>query len=549
MSLRLVPLGGLGEIGMNAMVVEAGGRRLLVDCGLLFPRMDKGRGFDVYVPDLSYLRERIGALDAVVLTHGHEDHVGALPILLREFKVPVFGGPFALRQLKGRLLEHQIEADLRVFTAGTRFSAGPFEVEGIHVNHSIPDAMGLAIRGDFGTVVHTGDFKIDPDPFEGKPTDLPAFARAAGATVLLSDSTNAERAGTTASENDVRRTLRTLVQQARGRVVVTMFASHVVRMQQLVEICAEANRKLVVAGRGMIENLRAGQELGHIKGAGAVIVDAEHLDQLREEETVIAMTGAQGEPRSALWRMTFDPEFRMKVRPGDTVVFCARPIPGNELGIQELVNGLWERGATVVTQENFDGDGVIHASGHASRDEQLQMLQTVNPATFIPIHGEARQLARHVRLARERHPAAQVVLARDGDIIDFPEPGGAQIVGKAKVGKIAQVSRGGGVVTPETIALRGTLSEGGAVVVVLVVERATGLLLRSPELTAIGVTDPGGNALNRAREWIRDELAGLSDYARREPEELKNAAMRAVVRSFRRDGERRPVVQPVVVEI
>ena len=549
MGLRLVPLGGLGEIGMNAMVLEFAGRRLLIDCGLMFPRMERGRGFDIYVPDLSYLRASLGALDGIFVTHGHEDHLGALPLLLREVKVPVYGGPFALRLLQNRLNELQVEAELRPLRAGGRASAGPFEVEAIHVNHSVPDALGLAIRGEFGCVAHTGDFKIDPTPFEGRPTDLAAFARCQGATALLSDSTNAERAGTTTSEEEVRRTLRDLVLGATGRVLITQFASHVIRLQQLIEICAETGRKLVPMGRGMVENLRIGQELGLLHGASAVAVDADQLDRLPEHEVLIVTTGAQGENRSALWRMTFDPDWRQKIRAGDLVIFSARAIPGNEVGIHELINGLWERGATVVTEETHEGEGHVHASGHASRDEQRQLMEAVRPATFVPIHGEARQLARHVHLAREALPDSQCLLARDGDIIEFVAPGSAQVVGQAPVGRIAQASRGGGAVSRETIAARGMLSEGGVVSVLLLIDRASGMLLRSPELYAMAVSDPDGLALARAREEVRDELAALSEYARRDPQQLRDAAVRAVGRSFRREGERRPAVQPILVEM
>jgi len=549
MSLRLVPLGGLGEIGMNAMVLEASGRRLLIDCGLMFPRLERGRGIDIYVPELAYLRAALGTLDGVLVTHGHEDHFGALPILLRETKVPVYGGPFALRLLQNRLNELKVEADLRPIRAGGRASLGPFEVEAIHVNHSVPDALGLAVRGEFGCVVHTGDFKVDPTPFEGRPTDLAAFARCQGATALLADSTNAERAGTTTSEEVVRTTLRDLVQSTASRVVVTLFASHLIRLQQLIEICAETNRKLVPLGRGMVENLRIGQELGILHGASAVAVDAEQLDRLPDHEVLIATTGAQGEPRSALWRMTFDPDWRQKIRAGDVVVFSARAIPGNEVGIHELINGLWERGATVVTEETHAGEGHVHASGHASRDEQRLVMEAVRPETFIPIHGEARQLARHIRLAREALPDSQCLLARDGDIIDFAAPGSAQITGQAPVGRIAQATRGGSAVPRETIATRGALSEGGMVSVLLMVERTSGMLLRSPELYALGLADPDGLALARAREEVRDELAALSEYAKRDPAQLRDSAVRAVQRSFRRNGERRPVVQPIVIEM
>lgn len=548
MSLRLVPLGGLGEIGLNSMVLEASGRRLLIDCGLLFPRLDRGRGFDVYVPDLTYLRAQLASLDGIVITHGHEDHLGALPMLLREVKVPVYGGPFALRLLQRRLEELRVEADLRLLRAGNRISAGPFEVEGIHVNHSIPDALGLAVRGDFGCVVHTGDFKIDPTPFEGRPTDLEAFGRCKGATALLSDSTNALRPGTTGSEQEVARTLRELVRDAQGRVIVTMFASHLIRLQQLVELCAELGRKMVVIGRSMVENLRAGQELGMLRGAPAVVVEADSLDLLKPEETLIVTTGAQGENRSALWRMTFDPDYRSKVRAGDTVIFCARAIPGNELNIQELVNGLWERGVTVVTDDTFEG-GHVHVSGHASQDEQRQMMETVQPETFIPIHGEARHLARHVHLAREVLPESQCLIARDGDIIDFDAPGSAQVTGQVPVGKVAYVTRGGPALPRETIGLRGQLSEGGVVSVLLVVERASGMLVRSPELHGLGISDPDGLTLMRAREDVRDELAALSEYARRDPAQMREAAVRAVNRAFRREGERRPAVQPIVLEL
>lgn len=552
MSLRIVPLGGLGEIGMNAMVVEFAGRRLLIDCGLLFPRLDKGRGFDCYVPDMRWVMERPKALDGVLLTHGHEDHLGALPVLLRDLKVPVYGGAFTLGLLKHRLEELRVEADLRLIKAGQRFQAGAFEVEPIHVNHSVPDAFGLALRSEAGTVVHTGDFKVDPDPVDGRPTDLDAFRRAGGeggALCLLSDSTNAERPGTTGSEREVGRTLRQVIAQAPGRVMVTMFASHLLRLQQLVEIAAETGRKLVVHGRGMVDNMRLGQELGALKGASAVVVHVDKLDTLPEKEVLLVTTGSQGEPRSGLWRMCFDAEARVHIRSRDTVVFCSRPIPGNELGIHELVNALWELGATVVTDESWEGEGRIHVSGHASQDEQRAVLEAVRPRTFIPIHGEARQLARHVRTALQSGFAQQVVLARDGDVVEFTEPGSAQVVAQVPFGKVALERRGGAVVPQSSIAMRGLLSEGGVVTAVLMVERASGGLLRSPELTGLALHAQGELLLQRAREVVRDELAQLSAYARRDSDALREAVERGIHRSFKRDGERKPVVQVIAVDV
>ncbi len=555
MDLRIVPLGGLGEIGMNALVVESAGRRLLIDCGLLFPRLERGLGFDAYVPDLRYLLERPNSLDALVLTHGHEDHLGAVPVLLRQLKVPVYGGRFALGLLGARLRELGIDADMRELRAGERFGVGPFEVEPVHVNHSIPDAVGLVLRGAFGRVVHTGDFKVDPTPADGRPTDLAAFRRAGdeGVTCLLSDSTNAERPGSTPSERVVAQTLLELIRKSTGRVVVTLFASHLIRLQQLVELAAQTNRKLVVFGRSMTDNLRLGSDMGHIRGASSVVVDADQLSQLRPEEVLLATTGAQGESRSALWKMAFDPQSSVKIRAGDRVIFCARAIPGNEVTINELVNRLWELGASVIQGDSEEGGGPVHVSGHASQAEQLQVLNAVRPATFVPIHGEARQLASHVRVAStlggnagEHSP--QCVLARDGDILEFPELGSAHVVGQAPVGRVAVISRGGSVLPVDAIAQRAALAEGGLVVVTLLVERASGMLLRSPELSGVGMPqDPA--LLMRAREVVRDEISELSEYARHDPTQLRDAAIRGVYRSFRRDGERRPVVQPVVIEV
>jgi ribonuclease J len=550
-NLKIIPLGGLGEIGMNAMVVETAGRRLLIDCGLLFPRLNRGLGFEVLVPDLSYLLDGPDKLDGVVLTHGHEDHLGALPVLLRDLKVPVWGGPFSLALLDNRLRELGVDADLRTMNAGGNTDIGPFNVEAIHVNHSIPDAFGLAIRGDFGTVVHTGDFKVDPTPTMGKPTDLAAFQRAGGpngALCLLSDSTNAERPGTTPSEQTVAQTLRSLMREAKGRVIVTMFASHLVRLQQLVELAAETGRKLVVTGRSMTENLRIGKELGHIRGASAVVVEAEQLPHLKEHEVLIATTGAQGEPRSGMWKMAFDAMAPIRVRPGDTVVFSARPIPGNEVGIHDLINRLWEQGATVVTDENNTVDGPVHCSGHASNAEQTQILDAVRPQTFVPIHGEARQLVRHIRVARQSASAPQCVLARDGDVIHFEGPGQAHVSGHVPFGRIALEKRGGSIISDEAIAQRQGLAEGGLVNVVLLVEKASGQLLRSPELSGIGLAQDD-HLLLRAREVVRDELSSLSGYARRDPGLLREAAERGVVRSFRKDGERRPMVHAVLIEV
>ncbi len=384
MSLRIVPLGGLGEIGLNAMVVELDGRRLLIDCGLLFPRLDRSLGFEIYVPDLAYLSRDFSSLDGVVLTHGHEDHLGALPLLLRAHRVPVWGGPFSLALLQSRLAEMNVEADLRPMKDGTRFAVGAFDVESVHVNHSIPDASGLIVRTERGTIVHSGDFKIDPTPFDGRPTDLAAFARAGkeGVVCLLSDSTNAERPGTTVSELEVGRTLETVIGNAPGRVIITHFASHLIRLQQLIQLAAKLNRKIVPFGRSLVSNLRLGSDLGHLVGAGAVTVPVESLDRLPEREVLLVVSGAQGEPQSALSRMARDPNAPARIRAGDTVVFSARAIPGNEIAIGDLVNRLWELGATVITDDNHGASGPVHTSGHASQDEQRQLIEAVRPATL-----------------------------------------------------------------------------------------------------------------------------------------------------------------------
>jgi ribonuclease J len=544
--VRIVPLGGLGEVGMNCLAVEADGHIAVIDCGVLFT--DEPFGVDVMVPDLGWLLERRDQVEAVFLTHGHEDHIGALPWLLRQLPVPVHGTRFTLAMVKGRLAEAGLDADLREVAAGSSWLAAPgspLRAEFIAVTHSIPDACALALTTPQGLLIHSGDFKIDERPVRGPGMDLgrlEALGRD-GVRLLLSDSTNAERPGWARSESAVGPGLHDVMAEATGRVFVATFSSNAHRLQQVVEAAAGAGRRLALLGRGMVENFEIARTLGELSEPGWMPVTADEARRLPPRELAVLTTGSQGEPRAALGRLARGEHPDLKVHAGDTVVLSSRQIPGNELAVGRLVNELCARGALV----RWDGHPPLHATGHAQEAEQRRLIQLIRPERFMPIHGEYRQLARHAaHAAAEGIPAARCHLLTDGQVLELTDGGAAVLPGRVRSGKVA-VSRdeGGTLEVPEAVLEdRRQLAEAGLCVAVVQLDRATGAVRGGPEFHARGVAGLAG----REAELRAEVLAALGLLAGADLEARREVLRLAVRRWFRRATGRRPLVEAVVVE-
>ncbi|HEX9400639.1 MAG TPA: ribonuclease J [Anaeromyxobacter sp.] len=546
--VRIVPLGGLGEIGMNCMAVECDGRIAVVDCGIMFP--NEPVGVDVIAPDLSFLRERRERVGAVFVTHGHEDHVGALPFLLREVPVPVYATRFTLALLRPRLEEAGVAADLREVAPGDVRPAGeasPLSAEFFSVTHSIPDSCGLALRTPQGTILHSGDFKIDPRPVGGPAMDLArieALGRE-GVRLLLSDSTNAERAGTSLSESEVGAALEETFERARGRVLVACFASNIHRIQQVANAARALGRRVALLGRSMEANFRLAQALGYLDVPAWMPVGFPEARDLPPRELCVLTTGTQGEPRSALARLARGEHPDLAVAPGDLVVLSSRFIPGNEIAVGQVVNELCRRGAEVA----YEGLRPLHVSGHAQEAEQRRLIALARPAHFVPIHGEFRHLARHAA-----HAAAEGVVGRDvlldGQVLELAD-GWVRVTGEVvPVGRVYtdRDALAGADIGALVVKDRRLLAEAGLLIAVLAIEKATGTVVRGPELFAKGVAGFDG-AEDAIRGEVLRALEELSAPARADVAEVQEALRDAVRRWFRREVGRRPSVLPVVLEL
>ncbi|MEI7704006.1 MAG: ribonuclease J [Deltaproteobacteria bacterium] len=545
--VRITPLGGLGEIGMNCLAVECDGRITVVDCGLLFPA--EPFGVEAVAPDLSWLLARRDRVDAVLLTHGHEDHIGALPLLLRDVPVPVHGPRLALALLRPRLEEAGIRADLREVRDGevVRPAGSPVTAEFVPVAHSIPDACALALSTPQGTVYHSGDFKIDDAPLDGRRTDLArieALGRQ-GVRLLLSDSTNADRPGSSLSEAEVGPALRGAMDGAPGRVWVACFSSHLHRVQQVADAARAFGRRLLPVGRSMEENVRLGLELGYLRLPPGQLASAEEGPDLRPRETCVLVTGTQGEPRSALGRAARGELTGLAVRPGDRVLLSSRFIPGNEVAIGRTVDGLVARGAEVLWEDYR----ALHASGHAQEEEQRRLVRLCRPEHFLPIHGELRHLARHAA-----HAGAEGVsvdrrhVLVDGEVLELSDAGVVRLGERVPSGRI-HLARDGGFspIDGDVVRERRGLAELGIVLVAVAVDRTTREPVRPPEVKGRGAAGLSGREAEVAGEVSRALLAlppGARDAATQERE-----AGLAVRRWFRRASGRRPAVQVVVLDV
>jgi ribonuclease J len=549
-ALRIVAFGGLGEIGMNMMAYQHGEDIVIVDCGLMFPSPDM-LGIDYVIPDISWLRERIGNVRAICLTHGHEDHIGALPFVLQELNVPVYGTALTLGLVNAKLEEYKLADAVELVTVKPRDTVriGCFKVEFLRVAHSVVDGCALAITTPEGVVIHTGDFKIDHTPVDGQLTDLASLSRygEAGVLALLSDSTNVEREGYTLSEKYVGEVFGDIFPKCSGRIIVAAFSSSIHRVQQVADVAASCGRKILLNGRSMVKNVQIARDLGYLRIADEQIMDLRELPHLPPEQVCIISTGSQGEPMSALTRIAMDDHKQIKLEKGDTVILSSRVIPGNERTISELINHLYRRGAEVFHEKVSE----VHVSGHASQEELKLMINTVQPRFFIPIHGEYRHLVKHIELARKVGiPEERCILATNGDVVSFYADTAA-IVEKVESGRVFVDGKGVGDVGTVVLKDRKHLSEDGMIVVIIGMNQSTGAIIYGPDLVSRGFVfeDESKEYLENARGVVVAALDDLNAEMRCDNEEVKTAVRQALRRFCKKTIERRPVILPVIMEM
>jgi ribonuclease J len=542
--LRVVPLGGLGDIGRNMTVFETEGRLLVVDCGVLFPE-DSQPGVDLILPDFEHIRERLDTLEAIVLTHAHEDHIGAVPYLLREApQVPVLGSRLTLALLEAKLREHRIKATTIEVSEGDVVRHGPFGLEFVAVNHSIPDALAVFIDTAAGTVLHTGDFKMDQLPLDGRITDLRSFARLGerGVDLFLVDSTNAEVPGFVRSEREIEPAIDRTFSSASGRIVVASFASHIHRIQQIIDIARRHGRKVAFFGRSMVRNMGVARDLGYLEMPDGMLVTAEQLAELPDDQVVLVCTGSQGEPMAALSRIANN-DHQIKVGPGDTVILASSLIPGNENAVGRVINGLTRLGAKVVHK----GNAMVHVSGHAAAGELLYCYNIVGPRNVMPVHGEPRHLKANAELAVQTGvPPERVMLTLDGGVVDLVG-GRATVTGAVPCGYVYVDGASVGDLTESSLKDRRVLGSEGFITCFVVVDSVDGKVTAGPEIHARGFIEDDSAfdaVLPRIKQAVEDALRdGTSDeYA------LAQIVRRVLGRWVNDQHRRRPMILPVVVE-
>jgi ribonuclease J len=550
-SLLAIPLGGLGEFGMNMLVLRTGDDMILIDAGMMFPEVEL-LGVDIVIPDISYLKQNRQYLRAILLTHGHEDHIGALPYILRDLQAPIYGTRFTLALVRKRLEEHGLleKTDLREVIPGRTLEVGTFEVEFINVTHSTIDCVALAVRTPVGIVIHTGDFKMDPTPTDGQPFDLHAFARygSEGVLALFSDSTNVERPGYTASERAVRNRIEELTRAATRKVIVSCFASSIPRIQQVVDIAVESGRKIAFIGRSMVDNVEIAHELNRLRIPDGQVVRAQDINSFPQETLVVLVSGSQAEPMSSLSRVAVDNHRFLTLEERDTVILSARIIPGNEKAIFRMLDHMFRKRALVY----YDNDGgIIHVSGHASQEEQKMLLNLVRPRYFIPIHGEYRQLFRHAALAHAVGAVSEeIMLIEDGQAIEFtddrayrrePVTAGRVCVDSGSLEEIEEV----------VIRDRKHLSEDGVVVPIIAINKHTGQIESQPEIVTRGFlpSDNGIELLNGAREVVLRTMEQSNEEEKTDWSVIKEKIRVDLRRYLKKQTSKRPLVLPVILEL
>ncbi|MCT2585187.1 ribonuclease J [Actinophytocola sp. S1-96] len=544
--LRVVALGGIGEIGRNMTVFEYGGRLLVVDCGVLFPE-DQQPGVDLILPDFRAIEPRLHDIDAIVLTHGHEDHIGAVPFLLRQRPdLPVVGSRFTLALVAAKCREHRLDPVLVEVAEGGRSVFGDFDCEFFAVNHSIPDALAVAIRTPAGLVLHTGDIKLDQLPLDGRLTDIAGFSRLGdeGVDLFLVDSTNAEVPGFVMSEREIGPVLDSVISRADQRVIVACFASHVHRVQQVLDVALAHGRRVALVGRSMVRNMGIAAELGILRVPDGLLVDLDEAMAMPESQVLFVSTGSQGEPLSALSRMARGEHRQIRIRPGDTVVLASSLIPGNETAVFGVVNGLARLGASVVHQ----GNAKVHVSGHASAGELLFLYNAVRPSNVMPVHGEWRHLRANAALAVATGvPAENVVLAEDGVVVDLVD-GRARISGRVEVGHVYVDGLSVGDVGESTLSDRLILGEGGFIAITVAVESATGRALGPPTISGRGFSDDP-KALDEVVSLVEMELSHTESEGITDTHRIAQSVRRVVGRWVAATYRRRPMIVPTVIPV
>ncbi len=546
--LSVIPLGGVEEIGLNMTVFEFGNDIIIVDAGLMFPEEDM-LGVDFVIPDFSYLFDNREKIKGIVLTHGHEDHIGALPFLLRDISVPVYGTPLTLGLVRSKLLEHHLEETaLNPVKPRDVIQLGVFSIEFIRVTHSIVDGVGLGIQTPVGLVVHTGDFKLDPTPVDGQLMDLHKFTEYGekGTLLLLSDSTNAEKGGFTFSEKEVMRGFEDIFSSAPGRIIIATFASNIHRIQQAIDVAVKYGRKVIISGKSIVANAQIALDLGYLRIPMDTWLRLDDLKTLKDRESVIITTGSQGEPMSVLSRIATDEHKDIKIREGDTVILSARMIPGNERSIGRIINHLFRRGANVFYEKVSE----VHVSGHASKEELKLMLNLIRPKYFIPIHGEYRHLVYHSMLAKKLGiPKENIFILEDGEILEISGEKKKKN-GRVNSGRVFIDGKGGDV---KEIVLRDRmrLAHDGIVLILLSIEKLTGNIVSGPDIISRGFVfeDASQEVINDVKELLTNTIKGLDKEVLSDSSVLQ-AKLRSTLKKYLRNTmERRPMIMPIIFEV
>lgn len=548
--LKIIPLGGLGEIGLNMMVLEYRNSMIVVDAGLMFPE-DYMLGIDFVIPAMDYILQHREKVCGIVLTHAHEDHIGALPYLLKEVPVPVYGSPFTLGVARLKLDEHAL-ADTALFRQvhpNELIRIGEFDIEFVRVGHSIVDGLGLAIRTPLGLIVHTGDFKISPASPRGMLTDVERFAHFGreGVLVLLSDSTNVEKDGTTISDEEVGRTLESVISDSKGRVIIALFASNIARIQQIINIAAKRNSRIVFTGRSIEQAIAIARDLGYLIVPESMEIAIDQVGRFPDNDIIMITTGSQGEPMSALARMATGNHRHIQIKEDDTVILSSKFIPGNEKAIANIINKLYKRGANVI----YEKISSIHVSGHAFRDELKQMIRLTAPRYFIPIHGEYRHLILHTRLAQEMGiPKDRTLLAENGQVIEFDEAG-VTTAESVVTGRVLVDGKGIGDVGKSVLKERHILSRDGLVVINMAFDEASGVLVYGPEIVSKGFVfeTETGHVLEGAKDVILQVIDDIPSGTADRIELIRTRLNSALRKYFNFAISRRPVILPFILEV
>ena len=547
--LQVIPLGGLGEIGKNMTVIRVDDEILVIDSGLMFPEEDM-LGVDLVIPDISYLLENRDKIKAIVLTHGHEDHIGALPYVLKQISVPVYGTRLTLGILEGRLKENGVDSsNLHSVMQGDIINVGCFSVGFIRVNHSIPDAVGLSIKTPVGMIVHTGDFKLDYTPIDGKMTDFRRFSDLGnkGVLLMLADSTNAERAGHTPSERTVGASFDKAFHNARSRIIVATFSSNVHRIQQVIDTAVRYKRRVAVLGRSMVNVVGISLELGYITAPEGTIIDIDEIGNFRADQLVIVTTGSQGEPMSALTRMAMSDHRKVTIVPDDTVIISATPIPGNEKLVAKTIDNLMRLGANVV----YGRDKGVHVSGHASQEELKLMHNLVRPKFFMPVHGEYHHLVQHAKLAQELGMSKEnIFLGENGQIFEFTRDKG-MVAGKVTAGMVMVDGLGVGDVGNIVLRDRRQLSQDGILIVVVTMDKASNRVVSGPDIVSRGFVyvRESEALMDEAKARVEQALERCEDENVKEWAAIKSNVRDALGRYLFEKTRRRPMILPIIMEI